>query len=217
VTKRETRQGLTGTTGAPCPCQTGGKCNGSVASFRRQDKHGAAVVTSYPDCTCKGNDYADRSPVGARYSEPRVGPKPGHGAVSYPDSEPLPNPPAAPLNALRVGPTPTFAASRAARILTARAASASRETTTVAAPQRRSRRATLNTTVRGGASRATDIADKCRDEGIVAIRTVNGVDTPVFDRIAETAPLTGRQRRAAKKAAYQARLSAGKRGAVDRR
>ena len=160
-----------------CACVHGAPCDGPTRSYRRAEKHGAAVVTSQPS-HWESTNPDPKAPQGA-YTGPLTWAdgfdargNPSYRADAGPqDHTPLtqgrPNGPD-PLDPTRrvTGlPFATFISRRTASILTVRDA-AQRNVETVpfaiAMPTRRSRRATLNTTVKHGADRAMDIADHYR-------------------------------------------------------
>jgi len=209
----------------PCDCTRGLPCNGATETHRRLPKHGGAVVTSRPDCLGEqGADYSDTP--GTRHwthahesvsrcygrgdvlpevrarSKVETNPVDHVGADHGPRCAPAPTAPTPePLNS--PAPYPTWAQRRAARVLTDRERDAARqslETTNISPPSRRSRRGTLNCTRRGAASAAVSKRDHYRS----------------LDRNAQTAPLTGRERRAAKREAHRARLRALGGGATPR-
>lgn len=193
-----------------CACVNGAPCDGPTRTYRRAEKHGAAVVTSQPS-HWESTDPDPRAPQGA-YTGPltwRNGVdargNPTYRADAGPvDTTPLsqgrPNgsDPLDPNSRRVTGRTfATFLTRRTASILTANDAARQRFLRAGRTPvgpthvEHRSRRATLNTTVRGGASRAMDLRDHYRSS----------------DPDATTPPLTGRARRQAKRAAHRARLA----------
>jgi hypothetical protein len=195
IDETDGRDGVT-----PCACTRGLPCDGPVATFRRQDKHGASVVTSYPDCLCRGGDYANRAPMGTHYTAPQTGPKASHGAVSYPAGPFVgranPTDPNAPVSRcvdLDRGWTRQSSLHRRGASQATRDAAHRAETqrVTIPAPKHRSIRATLNTTRRGAATIAAEIREVSRNA----------------DRNATTPPLTGRERRNAKREAHRARIA----------
>ena len=197
-------------TTADCACRRGFPCDGATVTRRSAPKHGAVVRTSRPDCRGTG---ADRNAPGRQHwttAQSAVDRCYARGAVA--PQTIADNRVEAPLGALNAPrPARRVESLSAAKCWARRcaagetladrrpdwarldAASAPQTTAgSVPAPMRRSPRGSLNTAVRGGATRALIARDHARNA----------------DADAATPPLTGRARRTAKRAAHKGRLNA---------
>lgn len=201
-----------------CACTHGAACDGPVRTFRRAEKLGAAVVTDQPSHwesiapSAKAPQGAYTGPLDWSHGVNRRG-DPTYRADSTrcPDSTPTQGqsvPQDAPSDPL----TPRLRAALA--VLQARQ-DAPTVRTTVGYVAKRNRRSTLNTTVRGFATTATDIAELCRSRGIINFKRIDGIVRPIYDTAPYGASVnpnpTRRERRALRRARRAERRPAPKR------
>lgn len=154
----------------PCQCSTGGPCDGHVSAYRTAPKHGGRVVTArpahreapsthpLPSGAFTTYDWRTQLADGAALAN-RVDSLPDITVGMDADSPPAHvDPVTANCGRLTSRPAPRTVRS----VVVAQGESTDIPMRTSMDVARRNRRATLNTTVKGGADRATDVADHDR-------------------------------------------------------